>query len=157
MKLPAGYTSNENIMRALVTVLICLPLAAQPASEETAVRDVVKRYVEAREKQDPAATKALFTDDADQLVSSGEWRRGLAEVVKGTMASSRNNSGHRTIVVETVRFLTADVAVADGRYELAGTGGAETRRMWTTLILKRTGQGWRIAAIRNMLPASAAR
>ncbi len=128
-------------------------MALQPGTEEAAVRLVVQKYVEAREKQDPAATEALFTGDADQLVSSGEWRRGRPEVVKGTMASSRSNSGHRTIVVETVRFVSVDVAIADGRYELAG-GGAEVRKMWTTLVLKKTAQGWRIAAIRNMLPAA---
>ncbi len=144
-------------MHLSMVVVVLLGWAFQTGTEEAAVRAVVQRYVEAREKQDPAATEALFTEDADQLVSSGEWRKGRPEVVKGTMASSRSNSGHRTITVETVRFLTSDVAVADGRYELAGTGGAGTRRMWTTLILKRTAQGWRIAAIRNMLPAAAAR
>lgn len=146
-----------NTLMALLAFFLLAQAPVQPAGDEPAIRDVVKRYVEAREKQDPAATEALFTEDADQLVSSGEWRKGRPEVVKGTMASSRSNSGHRTITVETVRFLTSDIAVADGRYELAGTGGAETRRMWTTLILKRTAQGWRIAAIRNMLPAATAR
>jgi len=144
-------------MHAIIIVIAFQLLASQPPGDEAAVRDIVKQYVEAREKQDPAATEALFTEDADQLVSSGEWRRGRPDVVKGTMASSRGNSGHRTITVETVRFLSADIALADGRYELAGTGGTETRRMWTTLILKRTPRGWRIAAIRNMLPAPPAR
>lgn len=138
-------------MRCLLLALCCSPfLFAQP--EEDAVRAVVARYVEAREKIDPAATEALFTADADQHVSSGEWRRGRAEVVKGSMASSRNNAARRTIIIETVRFLTPDVAIADGRYELAGA--TDTRRMWTTLVLKKENGAWRIAAIRNMLPAA---
>jgi hypothetical protein len=29
--------------------------------------------------------------------------------------------------------------------------------MWATLVLKRTEQGWRITAIRNMLPAAPVR
>jgi len=29
--------------------------------------------------------------------------------------------------------------------------------MWTTLLLTRSTSGWRIAAIRNMLPAATAR
>src|SRR4030095_17102148 len=102
---------------------------------------------------DPKAFEELFTGDYDQLVSSGEWRKGRESVVRGTMASSSSTGGKRTITLESVRFVTPDVAIADGSYELTGLAGGETRRMWTTLVVKRTAQGWRIAAIRNMLPA----
>jgi uncharacterized protein (TIGR02246 family) len=125
-------------------------------SEAAAIKDVVARYVDARDRKDAQATEALFTADADQLVSSGEWRKGREAVVKGTMASSEASGGKRTITVETIRFLTADVAIADGRYEIAGTNGAAARRMWSTFLMTRTTQGWRISAIRNMLPAAPA-
>ena len=62
--------------------------------------------------------------------------------------------GKRTITVETIRFVGNDVALADGRYEIAGAAGGQGRKMWTALLLSRTPQGWRIAAIRNMLPAA---
>jgi uncharacterized protein (TIGR02246 family) len=104
-----------------------------------------------REKGDAAALGALFTSDVDQLVSSGEWRRGKDELVKGTLASSQRTSGTRTIVLERIRFPTRDVAIADGRYAITGGAGGD-RRMWSTFVLVRDG-GWRIAAIRNMLPA----
>lgn len=126
------------------------------SGDEAAVREIVRRYVDARENRDPKATGALFTADADQLVSSGEWRKGRDEVVRGTMASSQQTGGTRTITLESVRFLTPDVALADGRYELSGMAGGQTRKMWTTLILTRGTEGWRISAIRNMLPAPAA-
>jgi uncharacterized protein (TIGR02246 family) len=113
----------------------------------------VKRYVDARARQDPNAIEALFTDDADQLTSSGEWRRGRAEVVKGTMASSQRTGGTRTITIETVRFPARGVAIADGRYEISGLAGGATRRMWTSFVLTGSDGAWRIAAIRNMLPA----
>jgi uncharacterized protein (TIGR02246 family) len=126
---------------------------ASRSADESAVRQIVQKYMDAREAENPKAIESLFTSDADQLVSSGEWRKGRAEVVKGTMASSRNSGGKRTISVESVRFLAPGVALADGRYELTGLAGGETRRMWTTLIVTRASDGWRIAAIRNMLPA----
>jgi uncharacterized protein (TIGR02246 family) len=132
-----------------------LPQAAPP-SDEAAVKDVVRRYVEAREQKDAAAIGALFTPDADQLVSSGEWRRGRDAVVRGTMASSEAAGGKRTIVLETVRFVDASTALGDGRYEIAGSAGNEARRMWSSFIFKRTPEGWKIAAIRNMLPAAPA-
>jgi uncharacterized protein (TIGR02246 family) len=123
---------------------------------EAEIHDVVRRYVEAREARDPKAIEALFTADADQLVSSGEWRRGRDAVVKGTLASSAATGGSRTITVETVRMLGPDVAIADGRYEISGLAGGEMRRMWTTFVLARQNSTWRISAIRNMLPAPAA-
>ncbi len=123
-------------------------------ADEAAVRALVQQYMEARDRQDPRAIESLFTADADQLVSSGEWRKGRPEVVKGTMASSQSTGGKRTISVESVRFVSAGVALADGHYDLAGLAGGETRHMWTSLIAVKTAAGWKIAAIRNMLPAA---
>ncbi len=126
------------------------------SNDEAAIREVVKKYVDARERIDPKAVEQLFTSDADQLVSSGEWRKGRDAVVRGTMASSTSSGGNRTITVESARFISPDVAIADGRYELTGLAGGATRSMWTTLVLKRIGKEWRITAIRNMLPAAPA-
>jgi len=147
-------------MRVQLVILCCVAFAASflgqarsDNGDEAAIREVVAKYVDAREKIDPKAVEELFTSDADQLVSSGEWRKGRDAVVSGTMASSRNSGGKRSITVESVRMLSPDVADADGRYELTGLAGGATRSMWTTLILKRSGKQWRIAAIRNMLPA----
>ncbi|MBS1787915.1 MAG: SgcJ/EcaC family oxidoreductase [Acidobacteria bacterium] len=143
----------------LVLISLIAPWFDEPkpgANDEAAIRAVVAKYVDARERIDPKAVEQLFTDDADQLVSSGEWRKGRPAVVKGTMASSTNTGGKRTITVESVRLVTPDVAIADGRYELTGLAGGTTRSMWTTIILKRSHKEWRITAIRNMLPAAPA-
>ena len=151
-------------MRFLTTFVCCVmtfPLlhAQQPdarSADEAAVREVVGRYTAARELRDPRAIEALFTADADQYTTSGEWRRGRREVVPGTLQSSERNQGTRTIQVESVRFLTADVAIADGPYEIRAAGGPAARRMWTSIVLVRGADGWRIAAIRNIAPTSAA-
>lgn len=131
-------------------------LAQTPASksDEAAVREMVGKYMDARELRDPKAVGALFATDADQLVSSGEWRRGRDQLVKGMLASSESSGGKRTITVENVRFVGPNVAIADGRYEIAGQGGAAARKMWSTFIMSRSEGGWRIEAIRNMLPAA---
>jgi uncharacterized protein (TIGR02246 family) len=142
-----------HVLVAAGVFLASVGLAAQTSvssKDEAAVREVVQRYVNARELKDPAAIEALFTADADQHTTSGEWRRGRAQIVPGTLESSKRNPGTRTITVQAVRFMTSDVAIVDGPYEIAGAGG--TRRMWATLVLKREADGWRIAAIRNMVP-----
>jgi uncharacterized protein (TIGR02246 family) len=131
--------------------------AQAPApKDERAVRQIVNKYVEAREAQDAKAIEPLFTSDADQLVSDGTWRRGREALVRGMLESSRKNPAKRSITVESVRFLTPELALVDGRYVQLGRAGAEDRQMWTTIVVKRTAEGWRITAIRNMLPAPAA-
>ncbi len=145
-----------SVVRSSLCILAALPLLAQSAAnDEPAIREIVKKYVDARDRSDAQAIESLFTNDADQLVSSGEWRKGRKDVVKGTLASSQASSGKRTITVESIRFISADVALADGRYEIAGATGGDARKMWTSLVLKRDSNGWHISAIRNMLPAPA--
>jgi len=153
-------------MRVLaVAALCCLAVVpassqtgSQPSNDETAVREIVRKYVDAREKRDPKLLDVLFTADADQLTTSGEWRKGRDNVVKGGLASSQANPGSREIAIEVVRFVAPGVAIADGRYEITGAAGAAPRRMRTTFVVVRSGAGeWRIAAIRNMAPTDPAR
>jgi uncharacterized protein (TIGR02246 family) len=150
-------------MRAPVAFTACLIAAGLAAAasgpapqsrEETAIREVVQKYVDARERRDGDAIRVLFTDDADQLTSSGEWRKGRDEIVRGTLASSQSAGGNRTITIETVRFPAPAVAIADGRYEISGLQQGGVRKMWTSFVLIRSPDSWRIAAIRNMLPAA---
>ena len=138
----------------LLPLFPAAPLSAQnPAEREAPIRALVDRYASAREGEDSAAIRALFVEDADQLVSSGEWRRGREALVTGMLGSSRNNPGSRTIEVQTVRFLGDAVAIADARYEIAASSGRPARHMWSTFIAQKTPEGWKISAIRNMLPA----
>jgi uncharacterized protein (TIGR02246 family) len=146
--------------RGFLSATTCLTATGYAAAaqdrpdDETAVRQMIQRYVDAREASDPRAIEVLFTPDADQLVSDGTWRRGREALVQGMLESSRRNPARRTIAVESVRLLTTDVALADGRYVQKAQPGSKDRVMWTAITLKRGPDGWRIAAIRNMLPAS---
>jgi uncharacterized protein (TIGR02246 family) len=142
------------LLAVSMSVAISTLSAADDSSGEAAVRGVIQKYMDARDQRDAAALSALFTDDVDQLVSSGEWRRGREAVTKGTLGSSQSTGGKRTITIETVRFIASDVSLADGRYELTGLANGETRKMWTSILLKKGPDGWHISAIRNMLPAA---
>jgi uncharacterized protein (TIGR02246 family) len=138
-------------MKIAAIVLCAQVLLAQGGgrtSDDSAVREMVKRYADARGVSDPKAIGALFADDADQLVSNGEWRRGKDALVKGMLSSSARETGKRVLEVETVRFLGKDVAIADARYEIG------ERKMWSTFVMSRSSGGWRIQAIRNMLPTA---
>lgn len=129
------------------------PAAPAPAGDEAAVRAVIERYVDARDARDANALAALFTADADQYTTTGDWRRGRDRLLPGMAESSRQNPGRRGIRVQAVRFVTADVALADGSYLIAGSD----LERWTTIVLARDAGTWRIAAIRNMTPVRPAR
>jgi uncharacterized protein (TIGR02246 family) len=141
-------------MRTFIAISVCALAATaaqaqgQPDASraEAEVRAVIGRYVDARDKEDAAAIGAVFTDDADQFNSSGDWRRGKEAVVTGTLQSSQRNPGARSIAVKAVRFPAPGVAIADGEY------GIGEQRLWTTLVLTREGETWKITAIRNMAP-----
>ena len=160
--------TNAFVAAALILVAASsLHAQVRGGEDQAAIRELVRLYNNAREANDPKAIEALFVADADQLVSSGEWRRGRDVLVKGAMASSARTGGTRTLTVEAIRMVTADVAVADARYEISGLADGSTRRMWSTfVVVKDTLKGgaeappaqgaWKISAIRNMLPATPA-
>lgn len=125
------------------------------AEDDTAIRGLIQNYVDARTMQTPKAIEALFMPDADQLVSDGTRRHGRAELVEGMIESSRRNPAQRLIAVQTIRLVTPEVALVDATYRQVGSEGAPVRDMQSTFIVQRTPEGWKIAAIRNMMPAPA--
>jgi uncharacterized protein (TIGR02246 family) len=144
------------IAAALLTLVVATPLAAQngSANDEAAIRAVIKAFIDTREANDPKGLSALLTDDVDQQQTSGNVRRGREAVVTGSMATQQSTGGRRTITVDSLRFVTPDVAIADGRYDSVGRLDGSDQRMLTSMVLRREGGGWRIAAIRNSIPTA---
>ena len=138
----------------LSTVLLSAQHIPASASADEVAKTLVDLYARAREEKDTLLLNRILTADIDQLVSSGEWRRGLQTAKTGMLRSSENNPGDRSLTVEEVRELTADCLIADARYRIRNEDGS-VRNMWSTFLLVRQDSQWKIAAIRNMLPAGA--
>jgi uncharacterized protein (TIGR02246 family) len=143
----------------LVLTVIAVPVAATAqagdrAADEAAIRGVIKAFIDTRENNDAAGLAALLTADVDQRQTSGNVRSGRDAVVSGTMQTQQSTGGTRTISVESLRFVGADVAIADGRYDSIGRSDGTDQRMLTSMVLRREGGSWKIAAIRNMLPST---
>lgn len=124
---------------------------AMTSKQRMEISAVIDQYSMARDKKDTVLLKSILTSDVDQLVSSGEWRTGIGEAVKGMLRSSENNTGSRKIIVDKVRLLTGQSGVVDARYEIQNSDGT-TRKMWSTFLVVYQAEKWKIAAIRNMLP-----
>jgi uncharacterized protein (TIGR02246 family) len=149
----------------VVTALISLVSAgagfaqtpATSSEDDAAIRRVVQQQDDARNRGDWKALGELFTQDAEQLTSTGEWRRGRAEIEKGIAQAMTTTykGGKYATKVETVRMLTPTVAIADGPFEISGiAGGSGTRRGHTTYVLVKSGDRWQIAASRSMVPTA---
>lgn len=111
-------------------------------------------YVKARQARDVEAVEAVLDPEVDQLTSRGEWRRGRGAATKGMKRSSSVNPGKRTLLVESVRFLHPNVALADARYIIEDVDGSDDRVLWSSFTLvKQSDASWRITSIRNQQPA----
>ncbi|NJO24675.1 MAG: DUF4440 domain-containing protein [Bacteroidia bacterium] len=121
--------------------------------QRKAITSLIDQYSAAREKSDTVLLKAILTTDADQLVSTGEWRSGIGSAVEGMLKSSAGRPGSRTLKVENIRMLSASVAIVDCRYEIQNADGS-MRKMWSTFLVVVQKKAWKISAIRNMLPVS---
>jgi hypothetical protein len=146
---------KKSILLSFSLVFISLPgLFGQDyeslASE--AIIELIDNYSKARELQDTVLLKEILMPNIDQLVSTGEWRMGLQAAIDGMQRSSNTNQGKRTLIVDNIKFLSKEAAVADARYVIESENG-NIRKMWSTFLLVLTDQGWKISGIRNMLPA----
>lgn len=121
--------------------------------DQVKILRLIDEYSKARENQDTLLLQSILTKEVDQLVSSGEWRIGIKEAMSGMQRSSTNNPGQRQLKVEKARLLNETCAIVDARYEIIGDNEATTRRMWSTFLVVKEGENWKIAGIRNMLPA----
>ncbi|MGB5272891.1 MAG: DUF4440 domain-containing protein [Flavobacteriaceae bacterium] len=144
--------------KALLLLLICFSATLwaqnnEPNAQQTRdIEGLIAAYAQARESRDTVLLKNILTDDIDQLVSSGQWRRGMAEAVEGMLQSSASNPGGRTLTVEKIRLLSKGSAIVDARYEIANADGS-IRKMWSSFIVVDSQGQWKITAIRNMLPS----
>jgi uncharacterized protein (TIGR02246 family) len=129
-----------------------LAQAAERAADENAIKAVIQEFLDARDANDSKRLSAVLTTDADQQQTSGERRRGRDAVVKGSLTTQQSTGGKRTIAVDSIRFVAADVALADGRYDSVGRADGSDLHMLTSIVLRREGGAWKIAAIRNMVP-----
>lgn len=122
------------------------------SNQEKQIISLIEQYGLARSTKDSAALKEILVQDIDQLVSTGEWRRGIDKALEGMGRSSTQRPGSRSLTVDHVRLLNSTCAIADARYEIENEDGS-VRKMWSTFLVVHDSDQWKIAAIRNMLPA----
>ena len=147
-------TTMTTVFSLALTVAGFGQVAAPASADDAAIRRVVQQQDEARNRGDWKALSELFMQDAEQLTSSGTWRRGRAAIEKGVAQSmgSVYKGAKYTTKVESGRMLAPTVAMTDGTFEISNIAGGSTRRGHATYVLVKSGDAWRIAAVRSMVP-----
>ena len=123
--------------------------AVDRSADESAIRQVTQDYIARRDEGDEAGLRALLTENVDQRLTSGRMRLGRDDVVSGSLGSTQSSGGKRVITLNDIRFLGADVAIANGNYDSLGRADGTDLYMRTTIVFWRVDGKWRIDAIRN--------
>jgi uncharacterized protein (TIGR02246 family) len=152
-------------MRCAAAVGLCVTLAvpcvafaqATAGGDEAAIRKVVEQHDQTRTSGDWKGVANLFMEDGAILTSAGEWRRGRAQIEKGGAAAGGGvyKGAKYTTTIDTVRSLAPTVAIADGTFEISNIAGGKSRKGNITYVLVKSGETWRLAATRSMVPTPA--
>jgi len=144
---------NRLMLLCFLLVLTNLAAVAQEvpdrSADELAIRQVTQEYILRRDNGDEAGLRVLLTAACDQRLTSGRMRLGREAVVRGSLDSTQNSGGTRVISLDSIRFLGADVAIANGRYDSLGRSDGTDLHMLTTIVFWRVDSAWHIDAIRN--------
>lgn len=102
---------------ALTAGLVSTASAQPPQSiDETRIRERLSAYAEARQGGDGETQASFYSDDADAWFSvTRKMARGKAEIANELHIAAGPGRPFR-LDIDTVRFLSADVALVDGQY-----------------------------------------
>lgn len=147
-------------LTALAALLaVGIDIAAQPASaqpakgnadDEAALLKNAEAFVAAFHKGDAKALAAAWTPDGDYVDQGGKHLKGRAAIEKGFQSFFAENKGLKLrINIESLRFVTPDLAIEDGLTEvLSPDGTPPSRARYTIVHVKKDGQ-WQLASVRD--------
>jgi uncharacterized protein (TIGR02246 family) len=125
------------------------PTSSAPARDENGVRETFAAYLKAFQERNAATLAGLFDADGALIDSEGTATRGreaIQQQYAESFAASPNLKVESTL--DTLRFLTADVAQVEGTAKVRSGEGQPIPIRFSALAVKKEGQ-WRIAELRD--------
>ncbi|MGI9456767.1 MAG: YybH family protein [Aeoliella sp.] len=128
--------------------------AQQVATENTdqsQIEQAAVQFVDAYNKGDAKAVTALFTDDAELLERTGERFVGREEIAAAFEGMFQQNSAAKiSVAVDSIRFVTPNVAVEEGQTTWFPDGLTPTvESTYRVAHVKRDGK-WLMAGVRTI-------
>ncbi len=130
------------------------PAPAAAAEGEQALRGRLAAYAKAYNAHNAAGLAEIFTDDATLVDLDGAAVRGKQAIVDQFAAGFAESSSYTLEpTIESVRFLTPDVAQVEGLARFTSDGDSPIQNRFVLLAVRKD-QAWKVAEIRD-LPAAA--
>ncbi len=129
----------------LVGLAVCgcvLPVIAQNAQDEGAVRARLAAYADARNRRDAHAEALCYTEDGDFRSSLGPFVSGRSAIEK--QLTVKDPSYHFNVEITKLRFLNPTTAIVDADVR-TGTSRGETLLVADYVVVKQ-GSDWLISA-----------
>ena len=146
----------------LVVAAASVPAAAQGQSAQVPSKAEIQKIFDENVGHRNAGRWDRYleghTADATILTSAGTWERGRMEMQKGlqeTWASGVYKGVHTKTSVENIQSIAPGVILVDSTWELTNIPGGGTRKGRSASIMVKSGDTWKIAAARNMVPRPA--
>jgi uncharacterized protein (TIGR02246 family) len=128
-------------------------------ANEAEIRKLYAQYTTSWNNHDPKAMASFWTIDGDYMEPDGRHAKGKTDVEKLFTVEQQSVFKNSTLAltIETVWFITQDVAMVDGKYDLSGVVDLEGKQLPTrsghlTAVLMREDGTWKVAAGRAMIP-----
>jgi uncharacterized protein (TIGR02246 family) len=123
--------------------------SSRSTEDEKAIRAADEAFVADYNKGDSKALAARFTEDAEVAELEGVRYQGRDLIERRLAETFAASPGVKiTLDIETIRFLSPDVAKEEGSSRLTSDQGASDARRYTVLYVKRDGR-WLISSVRE--------
>jgi uncharacterized protein (TIGR02246 family) len=124
--------------------------SAETAAQENTLLNNAKAFVDAFEKADAKAVAALWAEDGDYVDLNGRHLQGRSAIENAFKDFFMENKGLKLrIDVNSVRFLTADMAIEDGTTSVIPPNDAPpSQARYTNVHVKKDGQ-WILQSVRE--------
>jgi len=163
-----NYRSLAGLSISFLLVATCPAHAkANPASpksdveNDVAVRKLYEQFTAAWNRHDTNAMANMWVEDGDHVEPDGRVAKGRREIEAALKLQHGGifKNTQLKLTLDSVWFITGDVALVDGTYELSGAsdpGGKDigTRIGRLTSVFLKEGGRWWIAASRLMIPSA---
>lgn len=117
---------------------------APSAQKSDSVEQLLSEYQMRFNKNDAKALAALYVENALRLGLNGEVLQGRAAIEQFYVQSFGGTPGRLSVQPGRTQMITPDVAVLEGRYEVAGATGIHG--IYIVTAVRQSGR-WRLASV----------
>jgi uncharacterized protein (TIGR02246 family) len=127
----------------------------KPSPDREAIAKAATGYIAAFEKGDVDALVAKWAPDAEYIDESGKITQGREAIAALLRKNFKGVKGYKLDLQTTAfRFITPDVALADGKATLTSPEGIEERTPYSSVLVKKEGE-WMLRSLRDLPDESA--